>query len=109
MSSKGRQLRSIVREYRSAGETWPATTDQIAAWAIKCERFSYRSTSGRTWPNSRPLSDSVLGLPLPCLLPSRHRGKARNLRALIRGQLFRPRLPPTEAALASQFCGSLVK
>lgn len=29
------QLQHIVNEYISAGEDWPATTHQIAAWAIK--------------------------------------------------------------------------
>ena len=29
------QLQHIVNEYISAGENWPATTHQIAAWAIR--------------------------------------------------------------------------
>ena len=35
MKTKTEFLQKIVDCYRAAGEAWPATTKQIAAWAIK--------------------------------------------------------------------------
>ncbi len=29
------QLQDIVRQYRQAGQEWPATTRQISAWGIR--------------------------------------------------------------------------
>ena len=34
MASFAEQLQSIVRKYRDAGQSWPASTREIAAWAI---------------------------------------------------------------------------
>lgn len=34
------QLQGLVAEYRSAGQPWPATTRQIAAWAITERRWA---------------------------------------------------------------------
>lgn len=33
------QLQRIAREYREAGETWPATARQIAVWALRTRRL----------------------------------------------------------------------
>ena len=35
-----KQLQRIVREYRDAGQPWPASPDDIAGWAIERERWS---------------------------------------------------------------------
>jgi len=35
----GEQLREIVDEYREAGEPWPASAKQIAAWAYNTRRW----------------------------------------------------------------------
>jgi len=34
------QLQRIARDYREAGETWPATARQIAAWALRTRRWA---------------------------------------------------------------------
>lgn len=39
MSSYSKDLRRIVNDYRDAGGDWPATTEAIAAWAIRQERW----------------------------------------------------------------------
>ena len=35
MSTYNERMQSIVRDYRASGGRWPATTKDIAAWAIK--------------------------------------------------------------------------
>ena len=37
--TKNEQLQAIAKEYQSAGQKWPASTREIAEWAIKTERW----------------------------------------------------------------------
>lgn len=37
--SYGEQLRELVREYRAAGEPWPADSKQLASWMIKKKKW----------------------------------------------------------------------
>lgn len=39
MSAKTRQLQRIVREYQKDGQKWPATTAEIAKWAVDTGRY----------------------------------------------------------------------
>ena len=39
------QMQRIVRTYRDAGEIWPATTREIAAWAIRNEHWEAYGTT----------------------------------------------------------------
>jgi hypothetical protein len=39
MRTKTEMLQSLVEEYRDSGEEWPATTKQIAMWAIRSRRW----------------------------------------------------------------------
>ena len=39
MSAYAKQMQKIVTEYRLAGEPWPASSKQIAAWAISTGRW----------------------------------------------------------------------
>lgn len=39
------QLQAIANEYRSSGEAWPATSHQIAAWAIQTRRWQAQRSS----------------------------------------------------------------
>lgn len=41
-SAYARQLRKIVTEYRNAGESWPTTAQNIAAWAIQNKLWEMR-------------------------------------------------------------------
>src|SRR3989304_1322132 len=43
MADYERQLQGIVREYRRAGQEWPASTKDIARWAIRTRRFDLRA------------------------------------------------------------------
>ncbi len=38
--TKNEQLQSIAKEYQCAGKKWPASTREIAEWAIKTERWT---------------------------------------------------------------------
>lgn len=38
--SYSEQLQRIVQEYRDAGQSWPATPNEMAAWAIEQEKWS---------------------------------------------------------------------
>ncbi len=37
MTTKTEQLQNIINAYRSAGEKWPATSKEMAAWAISAK------------------------------------------------------------------------
>jgi len=39
MSLYPRDVRRLVKEYRRSGERWPATTDEMASWAIRNGRW----------------------------------------------------------------------
>jgi len=39
------QLQRIVREYQDASQTWPATTHEIAAWAIRKGKWEAQPSS----------------------------------------------------------------
>ena len=39
MSAQNERMQPIVQEYRDPGGRWPATTKDIAAWAIKMRRW----------------------------------------------------------------------
>jgi hypothetical protein len=39
MSTFNDQLVNIVEDYRRAGQSWPATAEQLAEWAVAQERF----------------------------------------------------------------------
>ncbi|MBN9434828.1 MAG: hypothetical protein J0I45_20555 [Bosea sp.] len=39
MANYSKQMQKIVEDYRLSGETWPASTKTIAAWAITTERW----------------------------------------------------------------------
>jgi hypothetical protein len=43
MSDYNKQLQRIVKEYRQAGQEWPARTLDIARWALKTNRFDLRT------------------------------------------------------------------
>ena len=40
MATKSEQLQDIVRDYQKAGEKWPATMREVAAWAIASNRWA---------------------------------------------------------------------
>ena len=40
MANYSKQMQKIVEDYRSGGEAWPASTKEIAAWAITTGRWS---------------------------------------------------------------------
>lgn len=42
MSDKTKQCQNIVRDYQQSGQAWPATSADIAAWAIKTRRYDLR-------------------------------------------------------------------
>jgi hypothetical protein len=39
MITKKEQLQKIVKEYREAGQSWPATTEEIAQWAVVVGKY----------------------------------------------------------------------
>lgn len=39
MYTKRQQLQRIVREYEKAGQKWPATTAEMAQWAVNTGRY----------------------------------------------------------------------
>lgn len=39
MSVKTRQLQMIVKQYQEDGQEWPATTAEIARWAVRTRRY----------------------------------------------------------------------
>jgi hypothetical protein len=43
--SYAEQMQRIACHYREAGEPWPATTRQIAAWAIRTHRWAPQSST----------------------------------------------------------------
>lgn len=43
--TKGRQIEQIIGDYRAAGEHWPATKREIAAWAIKTRRWAIQPSA----------------------------------------------------------------
>lgn len=40
MPTKKEQLQRIVKEYQKAGEKWPATTKEIARWAVSEKKYN---------------------------------------------------------------------
>jgi len=45
MSTYNERMQNIVKEYRDAGGRWPATTKDIAAWALKTKRWRPQASS----------------------------------------------------------------
>lgn len=45
MATLTRQLQDIVMAYRNAGEQWPATTHEIAQWAVNNHRWYPQSSA----------------------------------------------------------------
>lgn len=43
MSNYTNQLQKIVKDYRQAGQVWPARTLDIARWALKTSRYDLRT------------------------------------------------------------------
>src|SRR5579863_316004 len=39
MTNYTEQLQSIANQYKASGQPWPATTQQIAAWAIQTRKW----------------------------------------------------------------------
>ena len=40
MATFNEQLLDIVEDYRASGELWPATSEQVAEWAVAKDRFN---------------------------------------------------------------------
>ena len=45
MTAYNEQLQKVVREYQKSGERWPASTKEIAGWAIKSGLWEPRPSS----------------------------------------------------------------
>ena len=43
--TKTKQLQRLIEEYRRAGETWPATREDIAKWAVREKRYDLTAPS----------------------------------------------------------------
>lgn len=44
-ATRKEELQQVTRDYRAAGEPWPASTNAIAAWAIRTQRARYSPKS----------------------------------------------------------------